>query len=117
MQGETQDVIDKCFVPFFNKCLDVQANGLPANGEEPAIKPCNLLACADMSFHKKLGGGCGGACKGTPHFSLWNEVDGDESMFRVMHGEDRCPICIRLGKEECTHLPVNSDGKIKGSPS
>ena len=34
-------------------------------------------------------------------------------MFRVMHGEDRCPICIRLGNEECTHLPVNSDNDIK----
>ena len=90
----------------------LEEKGLPANGEEPALQPINIVGCGDMSFLQKIVGS-GGACKVMKFFCLYCSCHGDQDMFYECFGEDRCVICKHNGSEVCTHMQINDDAELK----
>ena len=74
-----------------------ESEGLPANGGEPAIKPCTLLGCGNMVYQRKRYGS-GGTCKVMKHFFHMCKFCGDDDIFLYITGDGRC--CLWQANEK-----------------
>ena len=112
-QGESKDVMRNCFGELFAFCREIEKNGLAADGDQPAIAPCNPVCCADMSCEQKVTNG-GGPCKVATFFCHYCACRSDaKSLFRYVEAGDRCELCQYNGRDRCSHTPVNTSDEIK----
>ena len=103
-QGECKDVVHNCFGDMIKFFKGIERFGLPQKGDLPAIKPCPLLCCADMSLHWKVTN-TGGACKVKTMFCHYCDCRSDgKSLFREVVGDERCRICKHNERSKCGHF-------------
>ena len=76
-----------CFDDLFLFVNMLEDDGLPANGNEPALKHIKIFGCGDMSFLQKIVG-VGGACKVMKFFCLYCAYHGDQDMFYKCYEDD-----------------------------
>lgn len=119
LDRESKDLLhsDDGFMGIFKWCMECSETGLSANGDEPAMKPIKLCGTGDMSWQMKLT--CtGGGCKVKKHFCPYCEVHGDEDMFDVAEGDERCsPTGVERPVSFCIErrsLFFHADAKVRG---
>ena len=101
----------KCLINFVKK---VEREGLPANGDEPAIprQKDRLVGCGDLSFHQKVSD-LGGACKVKRFFCTYcSTMSGDHDLLGYVSGILVCDMCKRNGRETCAHVRVDDDQEL-----
>ena len=97
------------FFKFTNKLGEV---GLPANGNEPALKPFKVACPADKSALQKLTGR-GGACKQVKYFCTYCACHSDLSLMAHKCGDDVCEqFCKPFGRTICRHMAVDDKEEL-----
>ena len=105
LASETKEVI-KSFALFFEFATQLEKVGLPAKGNEPALKPFRVLCPADKSALQKLTNR-GGACKNAKYFCTYCSCHSDLSLMSHKTGDDVCEVfCMSSGRNICRHWAV-----------
>ena len=115
MAKEKEAMESTGFKRLINFLKRLESEGIPANGDEPALPPQTggLIGCGDLSFQQKMS--ClGGACKVKQFFCTYCATEsGDHDLLAYVTGSKRCAMCVRNDRERCTHVAVDDPPELK----
>jgi len=114
LKNETIQLLHDVFKDFYDFCNLLAKEGLPANGDEPALLPFKYESCADLCWNNKCVGNIGGACKVKALFCIYCEADGNSNtdLMRYVTGDAICDICEYNKRTKCPHRAVNDAKEI-----
>ena len=114
MAKEKEAMESRGFLKLINFMKRVESDGIPANGEEVAISPQKdgLVGCGDLSSQQKISR-LGGACKVKHHFCTYCATEsGDHDLLSYVTGSLVCEMCVRNGRNKCTHVMVDDNEEL-----
>ena len=115
LKNETKELLNAVFKDFYDFCNLLSTEGLPANGDDPALRPFKYESCADLCWNNKCVGSIGGACKVKDLFCIYCEASGNSNtdLMRYVTGDAICDICVYNQRTRCPHRAVNDAKEIK----
>ena len=114
MAKEKEAMESNSFKSLLNFVKKVEREGLPANGDEPAIprQKDGLVGCGDLAFHQKTSD-LGGACKVKTFCCTYcSTMSGDHDLLSYVSGSLVCDMCKRNGREFCAHVHVDDEKEL-----
>jgi hypothetical protein len=111
---ESRHLVTEHFRDFFIFFNGLRTIGLPANGNEPAFKPFEIICPADMSFQQKITG-LGGPCKVMKHFCICcesNSLKNFDLFYKTDDVDELCHFCKANEVSTCCHRAVNDEAEL-----